>query len=150
MIIMIIKNCLLLYTYLEILSYVVNFHTQMSSSQSDQQMMVFTSEKNDTSNQKPRRCVSTSFAPKFQPFIGACSLQSHFADIQRKRFFEILSFVLLWRKKTVESRKHDGRLQGMSSRNLLNSILAHRGVVYIPNEARHQDILIREKFSLNV
>ena len=42
--------------------------------------------KNDTSNQKPQRCVS--FAPKFLPFIGACSLQrprfpSCFAGIQR-------------------------------------------------------------------
>ena len=29
----------------------------------------FTCEKNNTSNQKPQRCVS--FAPKFPPFIGA-------------------------------------------------------------------------------
>ena len=28
-----------------------------------------------------------SFAPKFPPFIGACSLQRHFADIQRETFF---------------------------------------------------------------
>ena len=33
----------------------------------------FTCEENDTSNQKSQRCVS--FAPKFPPFIGACSLQ---------------------------------------------------------------------------
>ena len=32
-------------------------------------------EKNDTSNQKPQRCVS--FAPKFPPFIAACSPASH-------------------------------------------------------------------------
>ena len=31
--------------------------------------------KNDTSNQKPQRCVS--FAPKFPPFIAACSAASH-------------------------------------------------------------------------
>ena len=37
--------------------------------------MVFTREKNDTSNQKPQRCVS--FAPKFPPFIVACSAASH-------------------------------------------------------------------------
>ena len=37
--------------------------------------MVFTREKNDTSNQKPQRCVS--FAPKFPPFIAACSAASH-------------------------------------------------------------------------
>ena len=35
----------------------------------------FTREKNDTSNQKPQRCVS--FAPKFPPFIAACSAASH-------------------------------------------------------------------------
>ena len=43
----------------------------------------------DTSNQKPQRCVS--FAPKFPPLIGACSLQCplqcHFADIRREKFF---------------------------------------------------------------
>ena len=37
--------------------------------------MVFTREKNDTSNQKPQRCVS--FAPKFPPFNAACSAASH-------------------------------------------------------------------------
>ena len=35
----------------------------------------FTCEKNDTSNQKPQRCVS--FAPKFPLFIAACSAASH-------------------------------------------------------------------------
>ena len=56
-------------------SYVVNFRTQISSSQSEERTMVFTREKNDTSNQKPQRCVS--FAPKFPPFIAACSAASH-------------------------------------------------------------------------
>ena len=42
----------------------------MSSSQSEEWTMVFTREKNDTSNQKPQRCVS--FAPKFPPFLAAC------------------------------------------------------------------------------
>ena len=73
-------------------SSVVNFDTQMSSSQSEEWTMVFTREKNDTSNQnrercfftcekndtsnqKPQRCVS--FAPKFPPFIAACSAASH-------------------------------------------------------------------------
>ena len=37
--------------------------------------MVFTSEKNDTSNRKPQRCVS--FAPKFPPFLAACCAASH-------------------------------------------------------------------------
>ena len=36
----------------------------------------FTCEKNDTSNQKPQRCVS--FAPKFPPFLDASSLQRIF------------------------------------------------------------------------
>jgi len=56
-------------------SYVVNFRTQISSSQSEERTMVFTREKNDTSNQKPQRCAS--FAPKFPPFIAACSTASH-------------------------------------------------------------------------
>ena len=83
-------------------SYVVNFHSQMSSSQSESEQwfshvkkmirpiriasdVFFTCEKNHTSNQKPQRSVS--FAPKFLPFIGACSLQRPFADIQREKFF---------------------------------------------------------------
>ena len=73
-------------------SYVVNFRTQISSSQSEERTMVFTREKydtsnqnrercfftcekNDTSNQKPQKCAS--FAPKFPPFIAACSAASH-------------------------------------------------------------------------
>ena len=73
-------------------SCVVNFRTQISSSQSEERTMVFTREKNDTSNQnrercfftcekndtsnqKPQRCVS--FAPKCLPFIAACSAASH-------------------------------------------------------------------------
>ena len=73
-------------------SYVENFRTQISSSQSEERKMVFAREKNDmsnqnrercfftceknnTSNQKPQRCVS--FAPKFPPFIAACSAASH-------------------------------------------------------------------------
>ena len=68
------------------------FRTQLSSSQSEERTMVFTREKtdtsnqnrercfftrekNDTSNQKSQRCVS--FAPKFPPFIAACSAASH-------------------------------------------------------------------------
>ena len=45
--------------------------------------------KNDTSNEKSQRSVS--FAPKFPPFKGACSLQRplqhRLADIQRDKFF---------------------------------------------------------------
>ena len=36
---------------------------------------MFTCKKNDTSNQKPQSYVS--FAPKFPPFIAACSAASH-------------------------------------------------------------------------
>ena len=73
-------------------SYVINFRTHISSSQSEERTMVFTHEKNDTSNQnrkrcfftcekndtsnqKPQRCVS--FALKFPPFITAGSAASH-------------------------------------------------------------------------
>ena len=69
-------------------SYVVNFRTQISSSQSEERTIVFTREKNDTSNQnckrcffmcekneKPKRCVS--FTPEFPPFIAACSMALH-------------------------------------------------------------------------
>ena len=37
-------------------SYVVNFRTQISSSQSEERTMVFTREKNDTSDQNRERC----------------------------------------------------------------------------------------------
>ena len=80
--------------------YDVNFHTQISSSQSEEQTIhfksekekeknkniknndtsnqnrercFFTSEKNDTSHQKPQRRVG--FAPKFPPFLRQCCLQ---------------------------------------------------------------------------
>ena len=77
----------------------------------------FTCEKNDTSNQKPQRC--TSFAPKFPPFLAACSAASHtfneksfiqrvFLAKKKRRTFRkwsgIVSFVSMSIKKTVESR----------------------------------------------
>ena len=40
-------------------SYVVNLRTQISSSQSEERTMVFTREKNDTSNQNHERCFFT-------------------------------------------------------------------------------------------
>ena len=40
-------------------SHIVKFHTKMSSSQSEERTMVFTSEKNDTSNQNRERCFFT-------------------------------------------------------------------------------------------
>ena len=86
-------------------SCVVNFDTQMSSSQSEEWTMVFTREKNDTSNQnrercfftwaknntsnqKPHRCVS--FAPKFPLFLAACwaPLRRHSRrKVSLKQFF---------------------------------------------------------------
>ena len=76
-------------------------------------------EKNDTSDQKSQRCVS--FAPKFPPLIGACSLQLQcFADIIEKSFSRqlflvksekhlrhwsgIVLCILLSMKRIVESR----------------------------------------------
>ena len=70
-------------------------------------------------NQKPQRCVS--FAPKFPPFITACSAASHtfnektfpqidFLTKKWKTFRKwsgIVSFVSLSIKKTVESRRNN-------------------------------------------
>ena len=95
----------------------------MSSSQSEERKIVFTREKNDTSNknreryfftcekndtsdQKPQSCASS--APKFPPVIGAFSLQRRFADIQREKFFS----KRLSRKK---SEKHLGNWSGIVS-----------------------------------
>ena len=78
-------------------SYVVNFRTQISSSQSEELTMVFTREKNDTSNQKPQRCVS--FAPKFPPFIAACSAASH--TFNEKSFFSTQRVFLAKKVKNI-------------------------------------------------
>ena len=45
------------------------------TSNQNRERCFFMCEKNDTSNQKPQRCAS--FAPKFPPFIAACSAASH-------------------------------------------------------------------------
>ena len=73
-------------------SYVVNFRTQISSSQSVERTMVFTREKNDTSNQNRERCFFTcekndtsnqkpqevcDFRAKIPAFYWACSAASH-------------------------------------------------------------------------
>ena len=84
-------RCIIYYLFAEKYSpksWVVNFDTQMSSSQSEEWTVVFTREKNDTSNQKPQRCVS--FAPKFPPFLAACwtPLRTHSRrEIFLKEFF---------------------------------------------------------------
>ena len=46
-----------------------------NTSNQNRERCFFTCEKNDTSNQRPQRCVS--FAPKFPPFIAACSAASY-------------------------------------------------------------------------
>ena len=117
-------------------SYVVNFRTQISSNQSEERTMVFTREKNDTSNQNRKRCFfmcekndtsnqklqrCVSFAPKFPPVIAACSAASHtfneksftqeFFSLKKWKTFRkwsrIVSFVSLSIKKTVESRQNN-------------------------------------------
>ena len=79
----------------------------------------FTCEKNDTSNQKTQRCVS--FAPKFPPFIAAWSAASHTFNeksfTQRvflakkwktfRKWSGIVSFVSPSINKTVESRRNN-------------------------------------------
>ena len=50
-------------------------HEKNDTSNQNRERCFFTCEKNDTSNQKPQRCVS--LAPKFPPFIAACSAFSH-------------------------------------------------------------------------
>ena len=77
-------------------SCVVNFDTQISSSQSEEWTMVFTRGKNDTSNQKPQRCVT--FAPKFPPFLAACwtPLRTH----SRRKVF-LKEFFLVKKVKNI-------------------------------------------------
>ena len=94
--------CILRNTHQKASSY--NFLSQMSSSQSEEQTLFFTCEKkNDTTNQKPQRYVSS--ASKFPPFIGTWSLQglySCFADIQWEKF---LPKSFSCKKKWETSRK---------------------------------------------
>ena len=89
------------------------------TSNQNRERCFFTCEKNDTSNQKPQRCLS--FPPKFPPFIAACSAASHSFNgknftqrvfLARKvktfrKWSGIVSFVSLSIKKTVESRRNN-------------------------------------------
>ena len=50
-------------------------HEKNDTSNQNRERCYFMCGKNNTSNQKPQRCVS--FAPKFPPFIAACSAASH-------------------------------------------------------------------------
>ena len=91
----------------------------MSSSQSEERTMVFTSEKKwYVQSQATKVC---EFRAKNPPFIGACSLQRRFADIFLGEFFSwkkgktsrklefVQKFVSLSMKKTVESRLDNSR-----------------------------------------
>jgi len=101
-------------------SYVINFRTQISSSQSEERTMVFTREKSDTSNQKPQRCVS--FAPTdsrlllqlaapLRTYSTRKVLLKEFFSLKKRKTFRkwsgIVSFVSLSIKKTVESRRNN-------------------------------------------
>ena len=111
------------------------------TSNKNRERCFFTCEKNDTSNQKPQRCVS--FAPKFPPFIAACSaasppLRTHSTrNVLLKEFFSlkkwktfrkwsgIVSFVSLLIKKTVESRRNNsGKVKNRTRRKLLLCFLS--------------------------
>ena len=89
------------------------------TSNQNRERCFFTCEKNDTSNQRPQKCVS--FAPKFPPFIAACSAASH--TFKEKSFTQrvfslkkwktfrkwsgIVSFVSLSINRTVDSRRNN-------------------------------------------
>ena len=66
------------------------------TSNQNRERCFFTCEKNDTSNQKPQRCVS--FAPKFPPFY--CSSQRRFAHIRGEKFF-LKEFFLVKKVKNI-------------------------------------------------
>ena len=115
---------------------VVNLDTQMSSSQSEEWTMVFTCEKNDTSNQNRERCFFT-WEKMMRPIRShrgvwvsrqnsrlllqlAAPLRTHSTrKVLLKEFFSlkkwktfrkwsgIVSFVSLSIKKTVESRRNN-------------------------------------------
>ena len=102
-------------------TYGVKFYTQMSSSQSEEWTMFFTGGKNDTSNQNRERCFfpceknntpnqksqrCVSFAPKFPPFIGACSLQRPLALRELRRHSTRKVFL-------VKNEKYLGNWSGM-------------------------------------
>ena len=83
--------------------------------------MFFTREKNDTSNQNRERCFfacykidtsnqnsqrSVSCAPKFLPFIGACSFQRpRFASSTSQTFNGKKNFLKSFSRKKVKKKK---------------------------------------------
>ena len=94
-------------------SYVVNFRTQISSSQSEEQTMVFTRERNDTSNQKCQNSpLLLQLAAPLRTHLSTRKvlLKEFFSLKKWKTFWKwsgILSFVSLSIKKTVESRQNN-------------------------------------------
>ena len=82
-----------------------------------QKRCFFTCEKNDTSNQKPQRCVS--FAPNFPPFIGACTLRRpRFVSCSRKLNWNRFAYKFMYyrwsnlkitSKLTIEGKKNQTR-----------------------------------------
>ena len=114
-------------------SYVVNFRTQMSSSQSEERTMVFTREKNDTSNQnrdnvfsrvrkmiRPIRGVWVSrqnprlllqLAAPLRTLSTRKVLLKEFFSLKKWKTFRkwsgIVSFVSLSIKKTLDSRRNN-------------------------------------------
>ena len=118
-------------------SYVANFRTQISSSQSEERTMVFTGGKNDTSNQNRERCFFTCEKKMIHPIwshrgVWVSRQNSHlllqraaplrtlatrkvllkeFVSLKKRKTFRklsgIASFVSLSIKKTVESRRNN-------------------------------------------
>ena len=135
-------------------SCVVNFDTQMSSSQSEEWTMVFTREKNDTSNQNLERrfftCEKNDTSNQKHRGVWVSRQNSRLFlqlaerrfDIQREKFYSksffslkkwktfqkwswIVSFVSLSIKKTVESRRNNrGRGKNRKRRKLMLCFLS--------------------------
>ena len=96
------------------------------TSNQNRERCFFTCEKNDTSNQKPQRCVS--FAPKFPPFLAACLalLRTH----SRRKVF-LKEFLLVKKVKNISEMewnsfvcstvdKENGREQAKQQRKGMN------------------------------
>ena len=68
------------------------------TSNQNRERCFFTCEKNDTSNQKPQRCVS--FAPKFPPLLELQLAERRFAHIRGEKFFS-KSFFLVKKMRNI-------------------------------------------------
>ena len=72
------------------------------TSNQNRERCFFTCKKNDTSNQKPQRCVS--FAPKFPPLIAACSAASH--TFNEKSFPKVFPKLFCIQSKEIGNKKY--------------------------------------------